>query len=76
MFSVAQVPPTPLSEGSATLRVLFVALSLFIAAMFVAGVWWSATRSGLARTIARHHATLAGVGAAAGLGITGAAAAR
>ena len=75
MVAVAQVPSLSLPEGSATLRVSFVALTLFIAGMFVAGVYWSALRSGVARSAARMHALLAAGGAAVWLAATGAAAA-
>lgn len=80
MFAAAAVftapQSTPLPDGSATLRISFVALSLALAALWVAGVYWSALRAGIARDSARRQAALAGGAAVLWLAVTGGAAAR
>ena len=70
MFAVVVDPP-PLPEGSAALRAAFVALTLFIAGMFVAGVFWSGLRSGMTRAEARAQAMRAAGATAVWLAITG-----
>jgi len=75
MFAVAVVPP-PMPEGSIVLRTSFIALTLFIAASFVAGVFWSATRSGMPLAAARVQTLRAAGATTVWLALTGIAAAR
>jgi len=75
MFSQPQIVAS-LPEGSAALRVLFVSLTLFVAASVVAGIYWSGRRSGVPRAQARRHAFGGALAAAVWLGLTGALAAR
>ena len=70
MLPIAEVN-TSLPEGSVVLRALFTALTMFVAASFVAGVYWSALRSGTPRPVARRHATITAIASAAWLAISG-----
>ena len=70
MMSAAEVNAS-LPEGSAALRALFTALTLFVAASFVGGVYWAALRSGASRPAARRHATRAALASAIWIAITG-----
>jgi hypothetical protein len=61
--------------GSALLRASFVALTLLVAGLFVAGVYWSAMRTGLDRPTVVRRSVLAAALAAAWIAVTGVAAA-
>ena len=63
------------SDGSATLRLSFVALTMSLAALFVFAVYWSSLRTGLSRQTATRHATIAAVCTAGWIAVTGVAAA-
>jgi len=73
---VADQGTTSLPDGSLTLRVLFTALAIFIAACFVAAVYSSAIRAGLSRAVARRQASIAAIASTAWLAITAALASR
>lgn len=64
------------ATGSPILRSSFVALTVLIAGLFVAGVYWSAVRTGLGRRAALRRSAAAAVLAAAWIAVTGVAAAR
>ena len=70
MLPITEIP-VPLPAGSAPLRALFVSLVLFVAASFVAGVYWSGRRSGLSRAVARRHGLMVAIASAAWIGLTG-----
>jgi hypothetical protein len=74
--AIAAAFSQPLPEGSATLRGLFVALTLLVAMLFVAGVHWSARLAGIPRATARMHGAIAAGATTLWLIATGVAAAR
>src|SRR3954468_21435818 len=71
MFAPTTTAAEFLPEGSPTLRVLFATLTAFIAAAFVAGVYFSAVRGGTPPPAARAQAVRAAVGSLLWLGLSG-----
>ena len=68
--------PLSVPAGSATLRGGFVGLTVVLGALFIAAVYWSSIRTGLARKIAIRRTVVAGMLALAWIALTGTAAAR
>ena len=64
------------ATGSPALRAGFIALTVALGALFIAAVYWSSLRTGLARPGAMRRAALAAVAAVAWIALTGMAAAR
>lgn len=64
------------AAGSPALRAGFVALTVALGGLFIAAVYWSSLRTGLARPGAMRRAALAAVAAVAWIALTGMAAAR
>jgi hypothetical protein len=68
------MPDSPVVLGSTVLRLAFVGLTVWLAALFVYGVYWSARRTGLEPDIATRRSVVAAVLTAVWIGVTGVAA--
>jgi hypothetical protein len=69
MFAQSASLPDSGAEGSALLRLAFFGITTLLALLFIAGVYWSAIRSGIARPTAVRHAVLAAVASVAWIAV-------
>ena len=76
MFAQSASLPDSGAEGSALLRFAFLGITSLLALLFVAGVYWSSIRTGIARPAAVRHAALAALASVAWIAVTAVVAAR
>ncbi|HZI29549.1 MAG TPA: hypothetical protein VFD64_15375 [Gemmatimonadaceae bacterium] len=70
MFAQSASLPDSGAEGSALLRLAFFGITTLLALLFIAGVYWSSIRTGIARSTAVRHAAVAALASGAWIAVT------